>query len=226
MTENKARKVKEIFNDYQARANIIEAEILNLDVIKKTNTLGITIKSDEYIEVKEIWYFEKFLLERFGFKNIDMRIQYADGVKLKRVDDEWRNIICYMAHKYPLMKPMLLMKSTVEIENNIIHVKMHIKGADFLRAKKTDIELENVIRKLFNKDYKIELEEVMTKEEEIAYQNKIKEIEEKAIEEMGAYVPENKEGNKAIEPEYNDPDYMPPQDGDIYYQKECQKICQ
>lgn len=50
--------------------------------------------------------------------------------------------------------------------------------------------MENVIRKLFNKDYKIELEEVMTKEEEIAYQNKIKEIEEKAIEEMGAYVPE------------------------------------
>lgn len=216
MSENKAKKVKEIFSDYQARANIIEAEILNLDVIKKTNTLGITIKYDEYIEIKEIWYFEKFLLERFGFKNIDMRIQYADGVKLKRVDDEWRNIICYMAHKYPLMKPMLLMKSTVEIENNIIHVKMHIKGADFLRAKKTDIELENVIRKLFNKDYKIELEEVMTKEEEIAYQNKIKEIEEKAIEEMGAYVPENKEGNKAIEPEYNDPDYMPPQDGDIY----------
>ena len=184
MSENKAKKVKEIFSDYQARANIIEAEILNLDVIKKTNTLGITIKYDEYIEIKEIWYFEKFLLERFGFKNIDMRIQYADGVKLKRVDDEWRNIICYMAHKYPLMKPMLLMKSTVEIENNIIHVKMHIKGADFLRAKKTDIELENVIRKLFNKDYKIELEEVMTKEEEIAYQNKIKEIEEKAIEEM------------------------------------------
>ena len=52
MSENKAKKVKEIFSDYQARANIIEAEILNLDVIKKTNTLGITIKSDEYIELK------------------------------------------------------------------------------------------------------------------------------------------------------------------------------
>lgn len=58
MSENKAKKVKEIFSDYQARANIIEAEILNLDVIKKTNTLGITIKYDEYIEIKEIWYFE------------------------------------------------------------------------------------------------------------------------------------------------------------------------
>ena len=82
------------------------------------------------------------------FKNIDMRIQYLEGVQLKRVDDEWRNIICYMAHKYPLMKPMLLMKSTVELEKNIIHVKMHIRGADFLRAKKTDKELENVIKKL------------------------------------------------------------------------------
>ena len=216
MSENKARKVKEIFSDYQARANIIEAEILNLDVIKKTNTLGITIKSDEYIEVKEIWYFEKFLLERFGFKNIDMRIQYLEGVQLKRVDDEWRNIICYMAHKYPLMKPMLLMKSTVELEENIIHVKMHIRGADFLRAKKTDIELENVIKKLFGKEYKIKLEEVLQKEEELAYEKKMKELEEKTIEEMCSYNPENKEEKHNKEQEYNDPDYIPPQDGDIY----------
>ena len=216
MSENKARKVKEIFSDYQARANIIEAEILNLDVIKKTNTLGITIKSDEYIEVKEIWYFEKFLLERFGFKNIDMKIQYLEGVQLKRVDDEWRNIICYMAHKYPLMKPMLLMKSTVELEENIIHVKMHIRGADFLRAKKTDIELENVIKKLFGKEYKIELEEVLQKEEEQAYEKKMKELEEKTIEEMCSYNPENKEEKHNKEQEYNDPDYIPPQDGDIY----------
>ena len=216
MSENKARKVKEIFSDYQARANIIEAEILNLDVIKKTNTLGITIKSDEYIEVKEIWYFEKFLLERFGFKNIDMKIQYLEGVQLKRVDDEWRNIICYMAHKYPLMKPMLLMKSTVELEKNIIHVKMHIRGADFLRAKKTDIELENVIKKLFGKEYKIELEEVLQKEEELAYEKKMKELEEKTIEEMCSYNPENKEEKHNKEQEYNDPDYIPPQDGDIH----------
>ncbi len=216
MSENKAKKVKEIFSDYQARANIIEAEVLNLDVIKKTNTLGITIKSDEYIEVKEIWYFEKFLIERFSFKNIDMKIQYLDGVLLKRVDDEWRNIICYMAHKYPLMKPMLLMKSKVEIEENIIHVKMHIRGAEFLRAKKTDIELENVIKKLFGKEYKIELEEVLQKEEEMEYARKMKEFEEKTIEEMCSYTPENKEEKHNGEPEYNDQDYIPPQDGDIY----------
>ena len=90
------KKVKEIFSDYQAKANIIDAEVEGLNVNKKTNTLGITIKLDEYIEVKEIWYFEKFLIERFAFKNIDMSVQYTEDVKVKSVKEEWRNIICYM----------------------------------------------------------------------------------------------------------------------------------
>ena len=111
MAENKAKKVKEIFSDYETKANIKEAYIVILNVIKKTNTLGIVLEIDEYIEVKEIWYFEKFLKERFKFQNIDMTIKYQKDTKLKSIKEEWRNIICYMAHKYPLMKPMLLMKS-------------------------------------------------------------------------------------------------------------------
>ena len=148
MSENKAKKVKEIFNDYETKANIKEAYVISLNVLKKTNTLGIVLAIDEYIEVKEIWYFEKFLIERFKFSNIDMTIKYQKDTRLKSIKEEWKNIICYMAHKYPLMKPMLLMKSDIEIVENTINVKMHIKGADFLRAKKTDKELENVIKKL------------------------------------------------------------------------------
>ena len=151
MSENKAKKVKEIFSDYETKANIIEAHVTALNVIKKTNTLGIILEIDEYIEVKDIWYFEKFLIERFHFSNIDMTIHYQKDTQLKSIKEEWKNIICYMAHKYPLMKPMLLMKSDVEINDNIINVKMHIRGADFLRAKKTDKELENVIKKLYGK---------------------------------------------------------------------------
>ena len=44
------------------------------------------------------------------------------------------------AHKYPLMRPMLLLKSDVSVEGKEINVKMHIKGAEFLKAKKTDRE--------------------------------------------------------------------------------------
>ena len=189
MSENKAKKVKEIFNDYETKANIKEAYVISLNVLKKTNTLGIVLAIDEYIEVKEIWYFEKFLIERFKFSNIDMTIKYQKDTRLKSIKEEWKNIICYMAHKYPLMKPMLLMKSDIEIVENRINVKMHIKGAEFLRAKKTDKELENVIKKLYGKEYKIELEEIFQKEDEIKYEKKLKEMEEKAIEQAVSYVP-------------------------------------
>ena len=240
MSENKAKKLKEIFSDYETKANIKEAHVTALNVIKSTNTLGITLEIDEYIEVKDIWYFEKFLIERFHFSNIDMTIHYQKDTQLKSVKEEWKNIICYMAHKYPLMKPMLLMKSDVEINDNIINVKMHIRGADFLRAKKTDKELENVIKKLYGKEYKIELEEILPQEAEIQHEKKIKEMEENAIKQTVAYIPENSEetengqhtlntsnsasnGTNSVHnqnnsqnevPEYNDPDYIPPQDGD------------
>ena len=243
MSENKAKKVKEIFSDYETKANIIEAHVTAINVIKKTNTLGIILEIDEYIEVKDIWYFEKFLTERFHFSNIDMTIHYQKDTQLKSIKEEWKNIICYMAHKYPLMKPMLLMKSDVEINDNIINVKMHIRGADFLRAKKTDKELENVIKKLYGKEYKIELEEILPQEAEIQHEKKMKEMEENAIKQTVAFIPENGENSENGQhtantqnypnsasnginpehnknnaqnevPEYNDPDYMPPQDGD------------
>ena len=230
MSENQQKKVQDIFKDYETRTNIKEAYIIELNVNKKTNTLGIALHSDEYIEIKEIWYFEKFLIERFSFSHIDMKIQYTEDVKIRSIEEEWRNVICYMAHKYPLMKPMLLLKSKIEVEQNIIHVKMHIKGADFLRTRKTDIELEKVIEKLLGKKYKIELEEVFEKQDEIEYEKKLKEMEEKAIEQTVSVSMENLQNqinshdNNSIQntgitngiPEYNDPDYMPPQDGDIY----------
>ena len=102
-----------------------------------------------------------------------MTIKYQKDTRLKSIKEEWRNIICYMAHKYPLMKPMLLMKSDIEIIDDVINVKMHIKGAEFLRLRKTDKELENVLRKLYGKEYKIQLEEVLNKQDEIEYEKKL-----------------------------------------------------
>ena len=94
-----SKKVKEIFSDYETKANIKDAYVTTLNVIKKTNTLGIVLEIDEYIEVKDIWYFEKFLIERFHFSNIDMTIHYQKDKKLKSIKEEWKNIICYMAQK-------------------------------------------------------------------------------------------------------------------------------
>ena len=232
MSENvKTKKVLDVFSDYKTNSNIQYANIQGLNVIKKTNTLQVIIYFDEYIEIKEIWFFEKFLRERFQFEQIDMIIKYHEGVELKPVKDEWKNIIAYMAHKYPLMRPMLLLKSDVEVDGNEINVKMHIKGADFLRAKKTDKELEKVLKNLFGKEYKINLTEVLSREEIREIQEEINSVEEKAI----AHIEELNMSSNNISvpngpgpngqkcpnvPEYNDPDYMPPVDIEGYIPEE------
>ena len=128
-------KIGEVFSDYQTSSNIKYATITALNVIKKEKKLQVIIYFDEYVEIKEIWYFEKFLKERFQFEQIDIKINYHDRVEKKSIKEEWRNIIAYMAHKYPLTKPMLLLKSDIEVNGKDILIKMHIKGADFLRAK-------------------------------------------------------------------------------------------
>ena len=214
----KTKKVKDIFSDYKTSSNIQYANIEGLNVIKKTNTLQVLIYFDEYIEIKELWFFEKFLRERFQFEQIDLKIKYHEGVKLNSIQKEWKNIIAYMAHKYPLMKPMLLLKSDVSVEGKEINVKMHIKGADFLKAKKTDKELEKVLKNIFGVEYKVNLTEQLSKEEIKQIEEEIKDVEEKAIahiEELNMIQAKENEKeannqNSQDVPEYNDPDYMPP----------------
>ena len=214
----KTKKVKDIFSDYKTSSNMQYANIEGLNVIKKTNTLQVLIYFDEYIEIKELWFFEKFLRERFQFEQIDLKIKYHEGVKLNSIQKEWKNIIAYMAHKYPLMKPMLLLKSDVSVEGKEINVKMHIKGADFLKAKKTDKELEKVLKNIFGVEYKVNLTEQLSKEEIKQIEEEIKDVEEKAIahiEELNMMQSKENEKESASQnsqdiPEYNDPDYMPP----------------
>ena len=155
----KSRKIGDIFSDYKTNSNVADAEITKMNLIKKINSLEIEMYSKEYVEIKEIWYFEKFLRQRFQFEQVHMIIQYSEGVRKRPIEDEWENLICLMAHKYPLMKPLLLLKSQIRVEENKINVYMKIKGADFLRARKLDRELEKVIYNIFGKKYIVNIEE-------------------------------------------------------------------
>ena len=218
----KSKKVGEIFSDYNTNSNIKYAEVIGLNVVKKINTLEVILYFDEYIEIKEIWYFEKFLRERFQFQNVDIKIKYHDKVEKKSIKNEWKNIIEYMAHKYPLTKPMLLLKSDLEVENQEITIKMHIKGADFLKAKKTDKELIKVLKNLFGIDYKIELIEELSKEEIMTIKEKVRQEEAEIvahIEEANRQHAMQKEENPTI-PEYNDVDYQMPTDIEGYIPNE------
>lgn len=140
------------------------------------------MQAKEYIEIKEIWYFEKFLRQRFQFEQVHIKIKYAEGVRKKPIADEWENIVCLMAHKYPLMKPLLLLKSQIEVTENQINVYMKIQGADFLKARKLDRELESVIENIFGKKYIVNIEERINAEEVLKQKEKAKQVQQKAIE--------------------------------------------
>ena len=184
--QEKSKKVEKIFSDYKTNSNIKYAEIVSLNVLKKTNTLQVILYLDEYIEIKDIWYFENFLKERFKFKNVDIQINYHENVKIKDIKEEWKNIIAYMSHKYPLARPMLLLKSNLNVEKDIIKIELHIKGAEFLKAKKADKELQKTIKNLFGKDYKIEITEKLSTEDLEEINENIKNEEAKII----AYIEE------------------------------------
>ena len=213
---NKSKKVGEIFSDYQTNSNIKYASINGLNVIKKTNTLEVILYFDEYIEIKEIWYFEKFLKERFSFEHIDIKINYHEQVEKKNIQEEWRNIIAYMAHKYPLAKPMLLLNADVVVEGKTITVKMHIKGCDFLNAKKTDKELEKVLKNLFGVDYQIDLVEEISREDMKAIQKNLEQEEAQIIARIEEENRRNQIEKEQEVPEYHDNDYIPPTDMEGY----------
>ena len=216
----KTKKVGEIFSDYKSKSNIQYVNIIELNVIKKTNTLEVKLAFDEYIEIKEIWYFEKFLKERFQFEKVNIKIQYHESVKPKPIQEEWKNIIAYMAHKHPLTRPMLLLKSDIEIKENTILVKMHIRGADFLRARKTDKELENMLQNLYGISYHVELKEEISTKQLKEIQENIKKEEEKIINEIETKQKEEQKEQYQEVPEYQDPDYQMPQDIDGYIPEE------
>ena len=181
-SKHKSRKIGDLFSDYKTNSNIEDAEIARMNLLKKINTLEIEMQAKEYIEIKEIWYFEKFLRQRFQFEQVHIKIKYAEGVRKKPIADEWENIVCLMAHKYPLMKPLLLLKSQIEVTENQINVYMKIQGADFLKARKLDRELESVIENIFGKKYIINIEERINAEEVLKQKEKAKQVQQKAIE--------------------------------------------
>ena len=175
------KPIKEVFSDYKTENIIKEAKILELNLIKKANVLEIDLESENYLEIKELWYFEKFLKERFQFSNIDIKIKYLENVTIKPIEKEWENLICYMVHKYPLMRPMILLKSTIEVTNNKIIVSMKIKGAEFLIARKLDRELERVISNLFGYSYKVEFVENINEEDAKALEQRREQSKNMAI---------------------------------------------
>ena len=163
MAEN-LKTVGEIFSDYQTESNLKQANIKEINLFKKSNKLEIDLFSHAYLMPNILLEFENYLKGRFMIDTIEIDIQYDQSVMIPQIEKEWKQIVKYMAHKYPFTE-VLLHNSKIEIIDNFVKVLLAVKGADFLTARGFDKVLENTLKSLYGKAYKVSYIEDLQEEE-------------------------------------------------------------
>ncbi len=73
MTENK-KIVKDVFKDFDSKGHILECEILNVNLFKKTNKLEIELNSCENIQMGQKLAFEYYLKSKFRVQDVEIKI--------------------------------------------------------------------------------------------------------------------------------------------------------
>ena len=147
--------IKDVFKDYTDNSNLIDAEIGNVNLYKKTNKLHVNIVSDKQVYLNEIENFENYLIGRFKVDKASIDIDYK-GLEINQdITSNWNNIVNYIAKKEPFSKAILA-GSKAEVLDNKLNVNLFMKGASFLLSKKFDKGLEHLLSNLYNKSYEVE----------------------------------------------------------------------
>ena len=184
MEENTNLKtVKQVFKDYNTNSFALsEAKVACVNIYKKTNTLEIKLKANTSILIKDLADFEKYLSKRFNFKEIEIKIETENKEENtnNKIQQEWADIVDYMAFKHPLTKA-LLKNSSIDIVDNKITVKLAIKGKQVLEARSFDKILATKLNELYNQNYVVCYQEEVTQEMIERYQEHAKELEKQAI---------------------------------------------
>ncbi len=168
------KTIKDIFADYKKETNLLNCKINNINIFKKTNKIVMEIYSEENIVLKELVDFEKYLKNRFSIDFVDTIIKYSDNVILPNLQEEWKIIAAYMANRHPITRP-ILSGSVAEIKDNSMNIILAFKGAEMMNSRNFDKELEDIIKNLYGKTYKIKYIEKINEEE-------IRKNEERALE--------------------------------------------
>jgi hypothetical protein len=159
------KKINEIFSDYTSDGNINTAVVEAVVLRKKTKTLEMKISSDKYIEIKEFEYLNKFIRKRFALEDSVITVNYADGTNKKPIEDEMKNIVFSIAHKYPALKAVLLNSCEYEVDNNNINFNFKIAVTEFLKTMDYDKKIQKAIKDLYGTDYKINFADKLSSKE-------------------------------------------------------------
>ncbi len=172
--------IKEVFVDYQKDNPLLEAQIENINLYKKTNKLQVEVESSNPIHINEMEDFENYLTKRFHVDKALIDIHYKDVEIEQNIENEWNNVINYVTRKEPFSKAILT-GSRLELSGKNVCVKLALKGADFLLAKKFDKGLEHLFSNIYNENYVVKFEENLADNYFEMLEQKRKKEEEEAL---------------------------------------------
>ena len=144
--------VKDVFKDYEKQGNILETQIENINLFKKSKKIEIKLLTEKPIKIQEIASFEEYLITRFQIQKVELHIEMREKgdrpLFPQQLVNDWKDIINYISKKFPLTKA-ILNTSTVEVEDNKVIVDLKTKSADFLHSYEIDKEIEHIVNNLY-----------------------------------------------------------------------------
>lgn len=111
---NEAKLVKDVFKDYDTKGSILECEITNVSIFKKSNKLVIDLKSNSKIQVGEKLEFEYYLKSKFRVAEVQINL---DETTKKEVKSSKKEI------KIEEDTPIIIGNKKAKIPDRIIKVK-------------------------------------------------------------------------------------------------------
>ena len=75
------KTVKEVFLDYKETDKILNCKIENMNLYKATNTLDVSLISEEEINLEEEYIFKVYLKNKLNIENINIKIQNINKVQ-------------------------------------------------------------------------------------------------------------------------------------------------
>ncbi len=195
-----SESIRNIFKDYKDNNSILDATIKQINLYKKGNKLVLEINSNLFIHLNDILAFEKYLKSRFNIETVDIKISYAETLKKPNIEEEWEELKKFISMKYPLVE-IILKNSKIELNENTLIITLQTKGIDFIKARKLDKILENLINDTYGEKYKVKFVENISKELLDTLESKSLETQKKIIEKVQKRIGEQG-GKNEIQPEH------------------------
>lgn len=114
---NEAKLVRQVFKDYESKGNILDCEITNVSILKKSNKLIINLKSNTKIQIGEKLEFEYYLKSRFRVQEVELNINVEEMTVQKKTKTEKGE------EKIEEVTPMIIGNKKTKIPDKMIKIK-------------------------------------------------------------------------------------------------------